>query len=206
MVGNLIIISSPSGGGKGTLIKEVRQTVPDLGYSVSFTTREARSGEQNGREYFFVSADDFRARAEKGNFLEYATVHGHFYGTSKSHVEGIMNEGKDVILEIDVQGAALVTAKMPYATTIFILPPSYEVLRARLTSRATEGMKDLAVRLRNSFDEVREYSKFRYVVINDDLASASRRLASIIIGERQQVNRQTAEINSILHSFDISKL
>ena len=145
MKGNLIIISSPSGGGKGTLIREVLDTVPNVGYSVSLTTRAPRYGEENGKHYHFVSKDEFDAFQARGGFLEYAEVHGNYYGTSLEQTEKMTNAGTDVVLEIDVQGAASVLAKVPAAVSIFILPPSFEVLRARLTARATEGGDDLTM-------------------------------------------------------------
>ena len=167
MKGNLIIISSPSGGGKGTLIKEVLKTVPNIGYSVSFTTRQMRDDEEDGRDYFFVSREVFEDLIEAGELLEYATVHGNFYGTSLKRVKAETDLGHDIILEIDVQGAASVRAKVPEAVSIFILPPSYQVLERRLTARATEKQEDLRLRLRNSLSEVRHFTEFEYVVIND---------------------------------------
>ncbi len=122
MRGNLIIISSPSGGGKGTLIRELLNMVPGLGYSVSLTTREPRDGEANGKDYRFVSNEEFEAYREKGGFLEFAEVHGNFYGTSLAQTEELINAGKDVVLEIDVQGAASILGKAPDAVSIFILP------------------------------------------------------------------------------------
>lgn len=205
MKGNLIIISSPSGGGKGTLIKEVLEAVPDLGYSVSWTTRAPRFGEEEGRHYHFVSKEEFEREIAEGGFLEYAEVHGNMYGTSKRRIEKIMEAGRDVILEIDVQGADLVMEKAPDAVTIFILPPSFETMRARLIARATEGSSDLDLRLRNSHYEVAQYSKFQYVVINDELGLAARKLASIIIAERQLRDRQEGAIQGILDSFERSK-
>ena len=206
MKGNLIIISSPSGGGKGTLIQSILRTLPDIAYSVSYTTRERRAGEENGTDYFFVSQAEFEKRVADGDFLEYAKVHGNMYGTSRSLVDSLIAEGKDVILEIDVQGAANVRRRMEDAVSIFILPPSFEVLRARLTARATEGMDALALRLLNSFSEVKEFSRFGYVVINDSVDAASRRLESIILAERQRPDRQMPAIRDILDSFDKSKL
>ena len=205
MKGNLIIISSPSGGGKGTLIKEVLDAVPDLGYSVSLTTRAPRFGEEDGRHYHFVSKEEFEREIAENGFLEYAEVHGNLYGTSKKEIDRITSEGSDVILEIDVQGAAIVMEKVPDAITIFILPPSFETLRARLIARATEGSSDLDLRLRNSRYEVAQYSRFQYVVVNDDLGMALRNLASVIIAQRQLRDRQTEAIQGILDSFERSK-
>ena len=173
MKGNLIIITSPSGGGKGTLIKRVLETVPHVGYSVSYTTRPMRIGEENGRDYFFVSQDEFTRLLAEGEFLESASVHENLYGTSKTQVENLTAAGYDIILEIDVQGAKAVLDKMPDAVSVFIMPPSFEVLRARLTARATESSAELMLRLRNSFTEVREYEFFEYVVVNEELGAAS---------------------------------
>ena len=205
MKGNLIIISSPSGGGKGTLIREVLGTVPHLGYSVSLTTRPPRHGEVNGKDYHFVSRAEFETYKEKGRFLESAEVHGNFYGTSLEQIEKMTDTGMDVILEIDVQGAASVLEKMPEAVSIFILPPSFEVLRARLTARATEEVNDLDLRLSNALDEVMQYSSFAYSVINDEIAAASNKIASIILAERQRPRRQSEVIQGILNSFERAK-
>ena len=201
----MIIISSPSGGGKGTLIKEVLESVPDLRYSVSFTTRAPRFGEEQGRHYHFVSKEKFEEKINAGEFLEYAEVHGNYYGTSLRQVNQMTEGGNDVVLEIDVQGAGWVRKRVPDALGIFILPPSFEVLKARLMARGTENPTDLELRLKNARDEVLEYSQFDYVIINDEIFSAVRRLASVIIGERQRRDRQTEAIYDILGSFDVSK-
>ena len=206
MKGNLIIISSPSGGGKGTLIRELLNMVPELGYSISLTTRPPRAGEENGKHYHFVSQDEFETYKQKGGFLESAEVHGNFYGTSVEQTDKMRNAGMDVVLEIDVQGAASVLEKVPDAVSIFILPPSYEVLKARLTARATEDPKDLELRLKNSLSEVMQFSDFAYVVVNDDVASASRKMAAIILAERQRPHRQAELIHGILGSFERATL
>ncbi len=206
ITGNLIIISSPSGGGKGTLIKEVLKIVPDIGYSVSFTTRGMRAGEENGRDYFFVSRDEFENLIEFGEFLEYAEVHGNFYGTSINQVRTKIDSGQDVILEIDVQGAEIIRKLMPEAVNIFILPPSFEVLRNRLKARATEKSKDLDLRLRNSFYEVRRVKEFEYVVVNDDVSEATADLRTIISAERLKRARQSRAIQAMLDSFETSKI
>jgi len=206
MTGRLIIISSPSGGGKGTLIKEVRAMMPELGFSVSHTTRPQRSGEQDGREYFFVTREDFDKRIDAGEFLEYADVHGNLYGTSIAESEKAAKSGTDLIVEIDVQGAVQIMEKLGDAVvSIFILPPSFEVLKARLIGRGTESDAALAVRLKNAFNEVLQYSKFKYVVINEDIPTASGHIAAIITAERHLLNRQTHAICDILNSFDTSK-
>jgi guanylate kinase len=205
MKGNLIIISSPSGGGKGTLIKEVLKTTANIGYSVSYTTRAMRVGEENGRDYFFVSREEFENLIENNEFLEHATVHGKFYGTSKTQVNKDINKGRDVILEIDVQGAENIMKDFPEAVSIFILPPTFEILRDRLTARATETAENLALRLSNSFGEVQKYVEFEYIVINDEKLRATIDLQTIILAERLKRVRQTEAIRDILDSFDISK-
>lgn len=206
MKGNLIIISSPSGGGKGTLIKEILKNVPNIGYSVSYTTRPMREGEEDGRHYFFVSQEKFKELIDAGEFLEYATVHGNFYGTLIRQITSEIALGRDIILEIDVQGAESIRRKMPEAVSIFILPPTFDVLKARLTARATEKQNDLALRLRNSFAEVQRFSEFEYVVINDSVERASVDLERIILAERLRRVRQTDLIRAILDSFDISNI
>jgi len=203
--GNLIIISSPSGGGKGTLIKEVLEALPDVGYSVSLTTRAPRFGEEDGKHYYFVSKHKFEEKINSDGFLEYAEVHGNWYGTSRKQTENMTNAGKDIILEIDVQGAIQIMEKMPEAVSIFIMPPSYEVLKARLTSRATEDLDALNLRLHNSYTEVMDYSRFEYVVINDEVRLAARKISSIICAERNRRVRQIESVQGILDSFGVVK-
>jgi guanylate kinase len=199
--GMLVVVSSPSGGGKGTLIRRALKTVPNLGYSVSFTTRTPREGEVNGRDYFFVAEQEFRRMIEAGEFLEWASVHGNLYGTAHAQVESERAAGRDIILEIDVQGAASVRRLAQDATSVFILPPSFEVLRARLSARGTEREDDLNLRLRNSAGEVEHYTEFQYVVINDDAERAAALLASIIYAERARRERQEETARLILASF-----
>jgi len=205
MQGNLIIISSPSGGGKGTLIKQILKIVPNIGYSVSFTTREMRVGEIHGKDYFYVSRAEFESLIEAGALLEYAEVHGNFYGTSLNQIKTEIDAGHDIILEIDVQGAANVRTKIPEALSVFILPPSFEVLKNRLTARATEKPEDLALRLKNSFSEVQHFSEFEYIVVNDGAAQAAADLQTIILADRLRRVRQSTAIKGILSSFDTPK-
>ncbi len=202
MKGNLFIISSPSGGGKGTLIRRAMAEIPRLSYSVSYTTRKKRDTEIAGSDYHFVSVSQFEELIEKGEFLEYARVHGNYYGTSRSAIEKETSAGNDVILEIDVQGAALVRAAAPEAVSVFILPPSFEVLYERLKSRKTESASDLELRLDNARSEVRQYKEFDFVVINDDLDAAVADLKSVISSRRLLRDRQTDAIRDILITFD----
>jgi guanylate kinase len=199
--GMLVVVSSPSGGGKGTLIRRALKNVPNLGYSVSFTTRPPREGEVGGTHYFFVAEPEFRRMIEAGEFLEWACVHGNLYGTALSQIERERAAGRDIILEIDVQGAASVRRLAQDATSVFILPPSYEVLKARLSARGTEREDDLSLRLRNSAGEVEQYREFQYVVINDDAERAAGLLASIIYAERARRERQEGAARLILASF-----
>ncbi len=206
MKGNLIIISSPSGGGKGTLIKAVLKILPNIGYSVSSTTRAPRVGEIDGKDYFFVSKPEFKKLIANDEFLEYAAVHDNFYGTSVNRVDDEIDNGRDVILEIDVQGAANIRAKLPESVSIFIMPPSFEVLRERLTARATETHENLALRLKNSIEEVQQFKNFDYVVINTEVLHAVEDLKTIILAERQKRIRQSTAIQGILDSFDTAKI
>ncbi|MDT5122342.1 MAG: guanylate kinase [Acidobacteriota bacterium] len=199
--GMLVVVSSPSGGGKGTLIRRALKTVPNLGYSVSFTTRPAREGEIDGRDYFFVPVAEFKQKVEAGDFLEWAVVHGNLYGTSYAQVQRELIEGHDIILEIDVQGAASVRKLVDDAVSIFILPPTFEILRARLEARGSERPDDLALRLRNSRGEVEHYREFQYVIINDDADRAAAQLASIIYAERARCERQQQAAQRVLASF-----
>ncbi len=205
MKGNLIIISSPSGGGKGTLIRRILQTMPNIGYSVSFTTRQMREGEIEGADYFFVSRAEFELLIETDALLEYAEVHSNFYGTSVEQVKAQIEAGRDVILEIDVQGAKNIAAKFPEAVSVFILPPSYQALETRLTARATEKTDHLNLRLANSFGEVAHYDEFKYVIINDEVERATIDLQTIISAERLRRDRQATTIQAILSSFDAAR-
>jgi guanylate kinase len=199
--GTLFVVSSPSGGGKGTIIRRVLEVVPNLSYSVSFTTRAPRPGEVNGREYFFISRDVFDEMVAAGEFLESACVHGNFYGTAKLQVADETAAGIDIVLEVDVQGAASVRQLLLDSVSIFILPPSYEVLRARLVARGTDTPEELEVRLRNAPDELRQYSKFDYVIFNDEVERASAQLASIIYAERARCARQEKLVREVIEKF-----
>jgi guanylate kinase len=202
MPGILFIICSPSGGGKGSIIKAVLSEMSEsIGYSVSFTTRTMREGEQNGVDYFFVGREDFLRRRDEGEFLEWAEVHGNFYATSQKQVSAELNGGRDIILEIDVQGAEAVRKKLSEAVSVFILPPSYEVLRARLAARGSEKAEDLALRLKNSRGEVERFDEFDYIIVNDDLTKAVIELKSIVLAERVRRQRQIENVRAIVATF-----
>jgi guanylate kinase len=199
--GTLFVVSSPSGGGKGTIIQRVLDVVPNLSYSVSFTTRAPRPGEVDGREYFFVSRNVFDEMVGAGEFLEWACVHGNYYGTAKRQVVQETAAGIDIVLEVDVQGAASVRQLLLDSVSIFILPPSYEVLRERLIARGTDTPEELAVRLRNAPEELRQYSAFDYVIINDEVDRAAAQLASIIYAERARCVRQENLVRDVIEQF-----
>jgi guanylate kinase len=199
--GILFVVSSPSGGGKGTLISRVLNTVPGVSYSVSYTTRAPRNGEVNGRDYFFVPPTKFEEMVGANEFLEWARVHRHLYGTARQQVWRQMSEGRDIILEVDVQGAASVRELVANSVSVFILPPSFEVLRQRLIARGTDSREELEVRLRNAPRELKHYAAFDYVIINDDAARAAAQLVSIVYAERARRERQEDEIRRVADTF-----
>ena len=199
--GTLFVVSSPSGGGKGTIIRHVLEVVGNLRYSVSYTTRAPRTGEANGREYFFVNRDTFDEMVAAGEFLEWACVHGNFYGTAKNQIIEDTAAGADIILEVDVQGAASVRRLLMDSVSIFILPPSFAVLRHRLCARGTDTPESLEVRLRNAPEELRQYSSFDYVIINDEIDRAVGQLASIIYAERARCVRQERVVEQVIKEF-----
>jgi guanylate kinase len=199
--GILFVISSPSGGGKGTLIRRLLDAVPGVSYSVSWTTREARPSEVDGVNYHFVDDEEFARMRAGGGFLEWAVVHGHLYGTARSVVEQELNEGHDIVLEIDVQGAEAVRAAFDSVVSVFILPPSFEVLRARLSARMTERQDELELRLANARGEVEQYRHFDYVVLNDEVERAAAQLSGIVLAERARRERQEWVARRVLTSF-----
>lgn len=203
--GILFVVSSPSGGGKGTLIQRVLKQVPNLSYSVSFTTRAPRNGEVNGREYFFITPERFEEMVAANEFLEWAHVHSKLYGTSRQQVTREIAEGRDIILEVDVQGAASVRALMADSVSIFILPPSFEVLKQRLEARGTDSPEELDLRLRNAPMELKDYSAFQYVILNDDLDRAANQMTAIVHAERARLSRQEAKVKRVVEAFSLDE-
>jgi guanylate kinase len=202
--GDLFIVSSPSGGGKTTLIgrlMEDAEASSGLEFSVSHTTRSPRPGEVDGREYHFVTEERFAQMVKAGDFLEWAEVHGHRYGTSRGEVMPRLVAGHDVILDIDVQGAAQVLEALPEAIAVFVVPPSYRALAERLTARGQDDPSTVARRLAVSRWELERYREYRYVIINDDVDRASRELASIILAQRCRLGRRAERIEEILSGF-----
>jgi guanylate kinase len=188
MAGILFIISAPSGSGKSTLVNEVRKQLSGIEFSVSWTTRAPRGSERNGREYSFTSKEEFERMLTAGEFLEHAEVFGKYYGTARSSLEQARREGHDLVLDIDVQGAAQVRAKMPEAVSIFVLPPNPKVLRTRLRNRSrAEGVEDEAEvyrRLSEARKEIENYREYGYILVNDILDRAVAQLEAIVLAER----------------------
>ena len=178
-----VILSAPSGGGKTTIARRLMEARSDVGYSVSCTTRLPRAGEVDGRDYHFLGTGEFLARRERGEFAESAEVHGKMYGTLRREVQRVLASGRHVIMDIDVQGAAQFERAFPESVTIFLLPPSGEVLVGRLTARKTEDRASLRLRLQSAVDELRAVRSYQYVVINDDLEHAVQRVSAVIDAE-----------------------
>ena len=178
-----LILSAPSGAGKTTIARTLLARRPDLGYSVSCTTREPRPGEVDGRDYKFISRAEFLERRAREEFAESAEVHGNLYGTLRSEVERVLESGRHVVMDIDVQGAAQFRASFPGAVTVFVLPPSADVLLDRLRGRRTESPAQLVERLRSAVDELRAVEQYRYVVVNDEIERAVHRVGAIVDAE-----------------------
>jgi guanylate kinase len=178
-----LILSAPSGGGKTTIARRLLSIRHDLGYSVSCTTREPRDGEVDGRDYHFLSREDFEARRARGEFAESALVHGNLYGTLRREVARVLESGRHVVMDIDVQGARQFATAYPESVLVFLLPPSVEVLLQRLRGRRTEGDEEFLQRIRGAREELRAAISYQYVVVNDDVDLASDHVAAIIDAE-----------------------
>jgi guanylate kinase len=177
--GFLFIISAPSGAGKSTLCRAVLDRFSDLVYSVSYTTRSPRSGEQNGVDYHFIAKDEFEKGIACGRWTEWAEVHDHYYGTSAEFLDGELNIGRDILLDIDIQGTHQVLQRYPDSVTIFIMPPSLETLKSRLQSRDTDGPEGIAIRLKNARQEMAHKDLYRHIITNDRLTDAVAELIDI---------------------------
>ena len=185
--GNLIILSGPSGVGKGTILSALMTDYDDIHYSISATTRKPRSGEKDGNDYYFMSEDKFKSLVEKDEFLEWAKVHNNYYGTPKKYVEENLDQGEDVILEIDIQGAHQIKEKYPEGVFIFLLPPSLEELKSRIYQRGTETEKAIKTRLKNAKKEMSTVEDYDYAIVNDEIKTTVNKLKSIIIAERCRI-------------------
>lgn len=196
--GRLFIVSAPSGSGKTTLCKKLVSILPDLDFSISYTTRLPRPGEINEVDYFFVSREKFVSMIEKGEFIEWAEVYDELYGTSKEFLDRLVNAGKDVILDIDVQGAMQIKNKIKGGIFIFVLPPSLDILIERLKKRSTESPDIIEKRVNRAISEIQNYVEYDYVIINDIFEEALAELKSIVICQRvktEMINPKWVEIN-----------
>ena len=193
--GLLIVISGASGTGKGTVCKKILSDLPAVAYSISATTRAPRPGEVDGREYYFLSVEEFKSWIADGKFLEHAEVYGNFYGTPLNKIEERLNRGEDILLEIDVQGALNVKRKCPEGIYIFLLPPSLEELKRRIEGRGTETPESLARRLKNAVAEIKIGLEYDYVVVNDSIENAVEKIKAILTAERLKVARNEDKFN-----------
>ena len=197
----VFIVSAPSGSGKSTLVKGLLAAVPDLRFSISYTTRAPRGTEVNGENYYFTSREDFGQRLERDEFLEHAEVFGNYYGTHRSELDKASEAGCDLVLDIDVQGAAQLKSKIPGAVTIFILAPSREVLEQRLRARSEDSDAVIERRLRGAAKEIRNYELYDYVLVNQRVEASVDTLVSIVKAERVRRSRVEDKIRPILDSF-----
>jgi len=192
--GHLLVISGPSGTGKGTIGNRILEELQDLEYSVSMTTRQPRDGEENGIHYYFTDEKKFMEIRDSGGFIEYARVYDNYYGTPREKVFSRLNEGKDVILEIDVQGAMNVKKSYPQGVFIFILPPSMAELRKRITNRGTDSSEVIERRMSAAVHEISMAGEYDYCVINDDIEEAADKVKAIITAERARVSEDISDL------------
>jgi guanylate kinase len=198
----IFIVSAPSGSGKSTLVRHLLANVPGLTFSVSYSTRAPRGNEVEGESYHFVSRAEFEKMAGLDEFLEHAEVFGNYYGTHRRALEQAQEQGKDLVLDIDVQGARQLKSKIPEAVTIFILAPSREILEQRLRTRSEDSDAVIKRRLRDAANEIRTYSAYDYVLVNNDLAQSDEALAAIVRAERVRRRRMEEQIRPILETFE----
>jgi guanylate kinase len=200
--GIVFIVSAPSGSGKSTLVTSLLEKVPNLAFSVSYTTRKPRGAEANGKEYFFVDVALFERMIADGQFIEYAKVFDHYYGTARAYLEQSLAEGKDLILDIDTDGAAQVKSQLPEAVSIFIMPPSYRALRTRLENRRQDNAATIQKRLDwAGKKEIYRYKNYDYIVINEDLPQSFDLMRSIVLAERCRRSHMDYRVQSIIRSF-----
>jgi guanylate kinase len=196
--GKLFVIAAPSGAGKTSLVRALMQLRPTLRFSISYTTRKQRPNERHSHDYFFVDKAEFERMVAAGEFLEHARVFDNYYGTSRQQVEQVLDEGQDVLLEIDWQGAQQIRRALPECRSIFVLPPSREALEQRLRGRGTDSDEVIARRLRDSLADLSHWSEFDYIVVNDDFDRATADLQAIVTGQGEQLRRDRPELRELL--------
>jgi guanylate kinase len=194
-----IIISAPSGTGKSTLCRKLVEDLPNACYSVSVTTRNPRRGEVEGKDYFFVSRNEFKEKIKRGELAEWALVHGHYYGTPKDFLERNLLKGKDIILDIDVRGAMKLKKRYPEAVFIFLAPPSFSELKRRIKGRGKNDEATIKKRLTNARWEIGRIRSYDYLVINDRLVNALRELTCLVVAEKNRVKRSKERIQKLNH-------
>jgi guanylate kinase len=201
----VFIVSAPSGSGKSTIVGRVLREDPRLLFSISYTTRAPRGKEKHGESYHFISRQEFEERLARDEFLEHADVFGHYYGTHRGYLDRARNAGLDLVLDIDVQGAAQLKERIPDAVSVFIIAPSRQVLEARLRSRGEDPEDVIQRRLRGAAEEIRNYHRYDYVLVNDEIDESVLRLRSIVQAERIRRTRMEARMDPILESFGIQE-
>lgn len=200
-LGSIFVISAPSGAGKTTLIKKLRASVRGLVFSVSYTTRPPRAGEKHGREYYFVSRQEFKRRAAQGEFVEWARVHSQYYGTSWRTLREAQEVGQDVLLDIDVQGYRKLRRRIPDTVSVFLVPPSFADLEERLRHRHEDAPEVIAERLAMSRREVAQWKEYDYVIVNDRLSTAAQALRHIVLASRLRRQCQDRRVREIIGKF-----
>lgn len=199
--GSIIVISAPSGAGKSTLVRRLLASTPRLGFSVSYTTRLPRAGEKNGREYFFVSRSRFERMVARKEFVEWAEVFGHFYGTARKQLRAAQRAGRDILLDIDVQGHQQVRRQLREAVSVFVLPPSYRELARRLRHRHSDAPEVIARRLKTARREIRRWPEYDYLVVNDRLPEALQALRAVVMVARLRRSNQAKRARAICTTF-----
>ena len=199
--GSIVVISAPSGSGKSTLIRSLLSDFPDLRFSISYTTRTPRAGEKHGREYFFVSRKVFEGMIARHEFVEWADVYGHFYGTARKQLKAAQAAGRDILLDIDVQGHRQVRESLPEAISVFILPPSFRELARRLRDRRSDASDQIERRLCTAREEITHWPEYDYLVVNDELAKATHVLRGIVQAARFRRLNQEGRVRKIVRTF-----
>jgi guanylate kinase len=199
--GSVIVISAPSGAGKSTLIKRLMAASPDLCFSVSYTTRTPRATEKQGRDYFFVTRKVFERMASRGEFVEWADVYGHLYGTAHKQLQSAQEAGQDILLDIDVKGHQQVRQRLPEAVSVFILPPSFPELSRRLRDRHSDAPEEIERRLQTARGEIAHWAEYDYLVVNDHLKDATQALRGIVRAARFRRSNQAGRVEKIIETF-----